>query len=375
MQEPFLIRDFFSPRIVQKIATNIKSQLDSFDQEGFLKAILPSLETQTYSERKENIINGLIFFLPKDYATSVKILLNILPPPYEKGLESDSVDRFYVSTFTGYISKLGLDHYDLSLRALYSMTKCFTAEWDIRPFILKYPDKTFTLLKKWAKDENQHVRRLVSEGSRPNLPWGKKLKFIDENPEHTTLPILDLLQNDPKEYVRRSVANHLNDLAKNNPDSVVSRLTKWSETDYNKDKERMIHHALRTLIKRGHAEALSLIGYTSDFDIDVHMHTFTKAVPWSGQLDFSFTIINNKKSKQKLLIDYVIGYQKKDGKIADKVFKLKKIELEANSNIKINKKQSFKPITTRVYYPGTHKLSLQINGKIVLTKVFELLKP
>jgi 3-methyladenine DNA glycosylase AlkC len=374
MAEPFLIRDFFSPAIVKKIATDISRENTSFDEEGFLNAILSQLRNQSYSERKDNITQNLIYYLPEDYETSVKLLLKVTPPPYTGEMETDGIDRFYVSTFTSFISKQGLDHYDISMNALYEMTKCFTSEWDIRPFILAYPEKTLSLLKIWAKDKNLHVRRLVSEGSRPNLPWGKKLKFIDENAETTTLPLLSILQNDHSEYVRRSVANHLNDLSKNNADLVVKHLEKWSTNKPSKNKTRLIHHALRTLIKQGHIDALKLIGYEDDFNVDVKISSGNSDIKWGGKFEFSFIVKSNESNNRKLLIDYIIGFQKKDGKISNKVFKLKKVELTSKEEIVVSKSQSFKAITTRVYYPGKHILYIQINGKIVAQKTFQLLK-
>jgi len=375
MAELFLIRDVFSTDVVKKMANNIKKEYASFDKKGFLQSILPDLDQQTYSERKESITNGLINYLPSDYEKSVELLLKITPPPYEGEDISGTLDRFYISTFTAYISIKGIDSYDTSVHALYEMTKSFTAEWDIRPFLLKYPERTFKLLKKWANDKNIHVRRFVSEGSRPNLPWGKKLKFIDENPESTTLPILALLQDDPSEYVRRSVANHLNDLAKNNGDLVVKHLTQWRNKKSTPEKERLINHALRTLIKQGHKGALAMIGYDDDFNLDVNINTFKKEVKWSGKFEFEFSIKNNKTTSQKLLIDFIIGFQKKDGKISDKVFKLKKVEIPAGEVVNLRKGHSFKPITTRVYYPGKHNLSIQVNGKIVSKQSFMLQNP
>lgn len=375
MADPFLIRDVFSADVVKLIANNIENEYPSFDKKGFLQSILPGISNQTYSERKESITTSLINYLPDDYLAAVNLLLKITPSPYKGEADSDMVGRFYISTFTAYISKKGLDDYDISINALYEMTKSFTAEWDIRPFLLKYPEKTFDILKKWTKDENMHVRRLVSEGSRPNLPWGKKLKFIDENPEATTLPILSLLQDDTSEYVRRSVANHLNDLTKNNGDLVVKHLEQWRKKKSTPEKERLINHALRTLIKKGHRGALAMIGYDDDFDIDIQMTSFTKEVKWNGKFDFEFSIKNNKDCNQKLLIDFIIGFQKKDGKISDKVFKLKKVEILPGQVERFKKGHSFKPITTRVYHPGKHNLSIQINGRIVFKQSFMLQKP
>lgn len=374
MSDTFLIRDVYGPNIVRKIAEDIKGEYGAFEKEKFLDAILPNIEAQTYSERKESITNALVEYLPKDFSKSIQILLKITPSPYKEGIDSDTLGRFYVSTFTAYISQLGIEHYELSMSALHTMTKSFSAEWDIRPFLLKYPEKTLSLLKKWTKDKNQHVRRLVSEGSRPNLPWGKKLKFIDQNPKGTTLPLLELLQDDPEEYVRRSVANHLNDLSKTNGDLVVDVLKKWQKQNYTKDKERMINHALRTLIKRGHRGALAMIGYDDDIDLSVELLSLNNHVNWQGKMTFEFKVKNNKDTSQKLLVDFIIGFQKKDGQMADKVFKLKKLELAPQEEVQIKKSFSFQPITTRVYYPGEHRLALQINGKEVYQAPFVLLK-
>ncbi|MDF1696649.1 MAG: DNA alkylation repair protein [Saprospiraceae bacterium] len=374
MSEPFLIRDVYSKQIVEKIASTIKSVYTSFNQKGFLDAIIPHLQEQTYSERKSSITKALINYLPADYEESVDILLKVLPPPYIEDTIQGTVDRFYVSTFTAYIGIKGLDHFECSMQALYEMTKCFTAEWDIRPFLLRYPTQTLAQLKKWAKDKNPHVRRFVSEGSRPNLPWGKKLKFIDANPAETTLPILKILQDDTSEYVRRSVANHLNDLSKNNPDLVVNVLGRWKTKNLSTDKKRMIHHALRTLIKQGHQGALAIIGYDDDFELDISCLTFKDKVKWKDNFSFEYTVKNKRATSKKLLIDYGIGFQKKDGRIATKIFKLKKIEIGPHASISRSKSFSFKPITTRTYYPGEHHFQLQINGKIVATNTFELLK-
>jgi len=375
MSETFLMRDVFSAAVVEKIADDLQRIHSPFDTQGFLGSILPDLENQGYSERKNAITDALIAYLPDNYEEAVDVLIKATPPPYAKDGIEDTTSRFYVCTYTAYISRMGVDHYDLSMRALHRMTQSFTAEWDLRTFLLKYTEKTLALLKVWAKDENQHVRRLVSEGSRPNLPWGKKLKFVDEDPENTTLPILFILQNDKSEYVRRSVANHLNDLTKNNGDLVVRHLQKWRKKSSTPEKERMIHHALRTLIKQGHRGALKMIGYSDDFDIELQMLSITSTVKWGGQFNFEFRIRNKKDLSQRLLIDFVIGFQKKDGSISPKVFKLKKVELASHEMISLAKGHSFKPITTRVYYPGKHLLTIQINGKKFKAYNFTLQAP
>ncbi len=283
-----------------------------------------------------------------------------------------TTNRFYITSLSAYISNRGLDHFDLSTEALYKITRCFTSEFDIRPFILEYPTESLSLLKKWEKDPNPHVRRLVSEGSRPNLPWGKKLHFVAEDPENTTLPLLTILQDDPSEYVRRSVANHLNDFAKTKADIVVKHLKKWQKRKPSKDKDRMISHALRTLIKNGHRGTLALIGYDDDFELSISFQNYTKEVSWGGVFDFEFIITNKRTNSKNLIVDYIIGFQKKGGKVSDKVFKLKKLEIGGGESNSVVKKQSFKAISTRVYYPGQHTLVVQVNGVILGEMEFEL---
>jgi hypothetical protein len=180
------------------------------------------------------------------------------------------------------------------------------------------------------------------------------------------------LQDASSEYVRRSVANHLNDFAKKHADLVVKHLTIWQKQNPTKDKDRMITHALRTLIKNGHKGALALNGFDDDFDLSLAFQNYTKAVPWGGVYEFEFSITNNRPSTKNLIVDYIIGFQKKGGNIADKVFKLKKLEIGGGESVSVVKRQSFKAISTRVYYAGKHTLAVQVNG-VVLGKIgFEL---
>jgi len=373
MSDSILIRDFINPNIIDELAVSIKTVYVDFDQDGFLFSTLTGLEEQTYSERRNNVTNALIEYLPDNFPEAIAIILAVIPPEYETDVLESTVSRFYIAALTAYISKMGIGHFEISMDALYRITKSFTSEFDIRPFLLKYPEESLELLHKWAYDKNPHVRRLVSEGSRPNLPWGKKLKFVVEDPKNTTVPLLTILQDDPSEYVRKSVANHLNDFSKTSPDLVVKHLAKWQKQNPTKEKQRMISHALRSLVKSGHLGALALLGYDDDFDIDLSFHDYDKEVQWGDKFNFEFTLKNNRPDSKKLMVDYIIGYQKKTGTISDKVFKLKKLELAGNKSFTISKKQSFKAITTRIYYPGEHTLAIQVNGRILGKVSFELM--
>ncbi|MEM6319988.1 MAG: DNA alkylation repair protein [Bacteroidota bacterium] len=361
MPDTFQIRDVFNPKVVTALAERLKKADTTFNQQGFVDFILPKLPDLTYSERLNCITEALEKCLPEDYPIAVKILLDSLLPPYETDELESSYDRFIVVTKAAYVANNGLQHYDLSMQALYEITQRMTAEWGIRPFLIEYPEKTLAILAKWAKDENPHVRRLVSEGSRPYLPWGKKLPYFEKQPQ-LTLDLLELLKDDDSEYVRRSVANHLNDHAKKHGDLVVETLKRWQSEGTNKDKNRMIKHALRTLLKRGHPGALEILGYKKGAKVVVENFQIDKEITVGEQLNFSFDVRSTAEVTQPLMIDYVIYYQKANGGLAPKVFKLTTKNLAAGATLSFQKKQSFKVITTRKFHLGLHQLAIQVNG-------------
>lgn len=228
MAENVQIKDLLNPTTVDELGDRIKKAWSKFDKKSYSNFINPKLPKLTYSERSALITEGLEKHLPTDFPKSAAILLKAQIPPYESDVLDGTLNRFIMVPVCNYISNNGLDYFDISMNALYEMTQRLTAEWAIRIFLIKYPKKTLAILKKWAEDKNPHVRRLVSEGSRPFLPWGKRLHQFKDNPK-ITIELLDLLKNDPSEYVRRSVANHLNDHAKNHPDLVVKTLKKWKK--------------------------------------------------------------------------------------------------------------------------------------------------
>jgi 3-methyladenine DNA glycosylase AlkC len=212
----------------------------------------------------------------------------------------------------------------------------------------------------WAGSDNEHQRRLASEGSRPRLPWGVALAPFKKDPS-PILPILERLKNDPSEYVRRSVANNLNDIAKDNPQVVIDVLRRW-QTDADENTQWIIERALRTLVKAGHNEALSLLGYGEQAQVKLNSLTLSAdTVAMGDSLSFSAEIESQSDQPQNLVIDYVVYYKKSSGKLAAKVFKLTKKELLPGEIVSLRRKVSFQP-TTRVYYAGEHAIALKING-------------
>jgi 3-methyladenine DNA glycosylase AlkC len=248
------------------------------------------------------------------------------------------------------------------------MTVLFTSEWAVRPFIHHDPKETMKYLLVCAQDSDSHVRRWASEGSRPRLPWGERLQDFVRDPS-PTLPILEQLKFDPELYVRKSVSNHLNDIAKDHPDLVVKILTAWKKEAGIKHADKIdwiIRRSLRTLIKQGHAGALNLIGISQKVKIKlVDFKVVQKKIKLGDRIHFEFEIQSLSNQSHQLVVDYIIHFVKSNKKTAPKVFKLKMIELPAKAKIRIEKKHHIKKITTREYYPGLHLLEIQVNGLVV----------
>lgn len=349
----------------------IKGVYLSFDQHGFESFILPGLNGLSYSERLGLITEALEQFLPKDFPTAASILIDSLMDPYLSDQPGEMKDRFIVATKAAYVGRNGLGHFDISMNALYEITRRLTAEWGVRPFFLQFPHKTLSVFNKWAVDDDPHVRRLVSEGSRPYLPWGKKIPLFENEPMYT-IPLLEKLKDDPSEYVRRSVANHLNDHSKKHPDLVVQTLKRWKEEKGDKNRRRLIRHALRTLLKKGHPGALALLGFQTDARVAINNLVADKKVAIGDYLNFSFELCAFSKNKQALMVDYIIFYRKANGGLSPRVFKLTTLAMEEGEQVFLSKRQSFKVITTRKYQLGQHRLAIQVNGVVLAEIDFEL---
>lgn len=369
-KEKFQVRDIFNPDVVKHLAEAIKKHHKKFDSDGYCDYVIPKLEQYSFQERRELIADGLIKYLPEDFEKSVNILLKALPDKIAK-IEFDS-SRIGVICMSLYVSKNGLDHFDTSMSAFYEMTQRVSSEFDVRPFIDKYTDKAMNILKKWAQDENFHVRRLASECCRPKLPWAMQLKKFVKDPS-PILEVLELLKEDPEEFVRRSVANNLNDIAKDHPHITIKTLKKWKSID-NKGTQWIIKHAARTLLKQGHSDALELLGYPTKVNIDVKpIKLSTKKLHFGDTLIIETEITSKSKKKQNLLIDYIVYYMKANGKLSPKVYKITQTEIKPGETIPIVAKRQFKEMTTRKFYPGEHNVALQINGEKYNKIDFELI--
>ena len=345
--------------VVKKIATCV-SQIDpTFDSKKFLKLMkeLPSLELKA---RVLLITKHLKLNLTHDYPESLEILL--------EAMEKGDLKGFELWPFSEFISQFGLEHFDESMKAMYKLTQRFTSEFAVRPFFIRDHKKVIGYFKKWSQDKNVHVRRWVSEGSRPLLPWGQKLPLFVMDPTHTLI-LLDKLKFDEELYVRKSVANHLNDISKNHPQVVIEVLRMWQQDAGEKHLDKInwiTRHALRTLIKKGHPGALKLMGVQGKASVKISEVTLNKKkFKINDVLEMSFHISSTGKTTQKIIIDYGIDFVKANGKKGKKVFKLKTLSLKPGEETVITKRHSLKPITTMKYYTGTHHVYIQVNGQIL----------
>lgn len=279
--------------------------------------------------------------------------------------------RGYTSlVFPDFVSLYGHDHFDLSMAALKYFTTFGSSEFAIREFLKRDFNGTIGVVKMWSLDKDPHVRRLSSEGSRPRLPWSFKLDEVIKNPGSTAV-ILENLKNDGELYVRKSVANHLNDISKDNPDYMIRMIRQWDQSKPH--TSWIIKHASRSLIKKGNASSLAIFNYEKNVTVKIKDFKISAAQLKLGEvLAFSFNLVSLKTTAQKLVIDYIIHYQKKAGTVSPKVFKLTELELQPQQSVLISRKQILRDFTTRKHFKGKHLIEIQVNGKVLGQNEFHL---
>jgi len=263
--------------------------------------------------------------------------------------------------------------FDDGLDLLAELTPRLSSEFAIRRFLAADLDRALARILPWTLSDDEHVRRLATEGTRPFLPWAVRVSALTAQPAKT-IPILDALRRDPSDYVRRSVANHLNDLSRQNPTLVVQTAERWTrEPDEN--TRWVVRHGLRTLVKKADPGALALMGFSNTAVLVSEISIDDDTVRLPGALDFSFTVTNDAGSRVRLAIDYVVSYVKSSGALAEKVFKLTTRGLEHGESVDLRKRHAIHQMTTRVHYAGTHLIELQINGRRYSRRSFEVVLP
>jgi 3-methyladenine DNA glycosylase AlkC len=373
MPEPF--KNFINQALVQAAGAQLQLHASSFDTKEFCARICPHLDALELKARAMLIADVLEQMLPEDFDAAARMIEHALAP----------VDAGEASAFTSseqglrgwilwpigeFAARRGIDHPERALVLLHAVTQRFTAEFAIRPILVAHPKVVYDTLGQWVRDPSDHVRRLVSEGTRPRLPWGLQLKALIADPS-PSWPLLEALLDDPSEYVRRSVANHLNDIAKDHPELVVD----WIERHLpgaSTERRALLRHASRTLIKQGHRRTLHLWGLGKTLKGTVQLTLAPKRIRLGESLTVTVSIDSTARSRQQLAIDYIVHHQRSNGTTSPKVFKGWVVDLAAKASVTLNKRHALRLITTRRYYPGLHRVDVQINGVVVATASFSL---
>ena len=394
---------FISVAVIKKTAAELAKHHKAFDSTRFQTLATTGLDGLSIKSRVDHVREALLQTMPTPFPVAATIIERSLAPPTpydEKGEVSwtqpdgddGGLQGWMLWALGDYIAKAGIDEPERALKCLHALTQRFTAEFSIRPFLNTHPDVTYKTLMKWIKDPSPHVRRLVSEGSRPRLPWGTHLKSAINDPT-PSWPIIRALQDDSSQYVRRSVANHLNDIAKDHPDAVAAWI-KEHRVGASEHREALLKHASRTLIKDGHPPTLAAWGIELGFKGKVSVcllppsatsSTATsktkkgdvnKAVEvcMGGSLPFTTEVTSTATTPQDLVIDYTIHHLRSNGKVTPKVFKGWKRMLAPKETVTFQKSHPFKTNATRVLYPGVHKIDIRVNGTTVAEEDFTLLK-
>lgn len=366
MAEPlkYLLNDTVPPRI----AAMVRRAWRKFDTTAFLQQVEPGYESLELMARGQRIAQALQTHLPQDVPRALGVLVESMDPPMgiDAAGEPDAGDRPYSAFLylphSIYIGTHGLPHFEAAMAAQHALTQRFTAEFCIRPYLLHHQGATLARLRDWAQDGDAHVRRLVSEGTRPRLPWAPRLPAFQNNPQ-LALPLLDALKDDPSSYVRRSVANHLGDIAKDHPDLAVGTARTWLQCAP-APREALVRHGLRFLIKRGDVGALDALGVGHAVALDVRAARVLPARARIGdKVRIEAELHNPTPQPQRVLADLKVHYVKAHGGAAPKVFKLQTLDIPPGATVAVGKTLSLQQMTTRTHYPGAHQVELVLNGR------------
>ena len=353
------LKDWFDREAAIRLAAQVRAVSPDFDSERYVRLASRGLQELEFKERVEKFAWALKETLPQHLPTALAILTESLPEPLPD-CESPT-DGWLQWPIGEFIALYGLPCFDDSFEAMYALTQRFTAEYAVRPFVEHYPEESVSILYDLVGDESPHVRRWCSEAVRPRLPWGKVLKALVEDPE-PILPILEALIDDPELYVRRSVANNLNDISKDHPELVVDLCEEWHD-ESNEERMWVVRHALRGLIKAAHRGALGLLGFPPPpEELRARLEVEPSEVRIGEMVKFKATLLNRSPRALNLQVDFVLHLIRSQGASSGKVFKWKAITLEPGQQVTLPKKHPMKKTTVRDLYPGIHRVELQVNG-------------
>ncbi|MEW6050676.1 MAG: DNA alkylation repair protein [Candidatus Zixiibacteriota bacterium] len=346
------------------MAEALASVYPRFNTEGYIAAaVRERFDTRELKERIKLLAALLQEFLPSDYRKAVDILIAAAPglPIFENWI------------FTSYVEQFGLEHFEDSVAAMQELTKHGTGEFAIRPYIVRYPDKMVAVLEQWTSDPNEHVRRLAAEGSRPRGVWTMHIEAFRKDPK-PVLKILEHLKADPSLYVRKAVANNLNDISKDYPDILLKTAVRWMK-DKNPHTNWILKHACRSLIKKGVPGVFPLFGFTPSVQLGkVTLATSKRRVTIGAEFILTCRLVSKAARPQKLAIDYKIHYVKSNGRTQPKLFKWAEKRLPAGGSLELSTRHSFAERSTRRHFPGKHLVELIVNGRPLARTSFDLVR-
>lgn len=356
------LKDQFGREAVEHLAAQFGHVHADFEPESFTKDVVEEFPALELKERVNLVADRLADVLPDDYRRALAIVMEAA---------ARGIDGWAAWPLCSFVERHGVDSADLSLDAMPDLTKLWTCEFAIRPFLNAHLETTRDYLRRWVHDPDESVRRLCSEGTRPRLPWGTRVAALIDNPQ-IGIELVTALRHDESKMVRTSVANHLNDVTKAHPDLVVDLLDDWTSGSDPVD-ERMVSRALRTLVKQGHPGALRLLGYTTEPQLDVALFTCEPAaLDLGAEIELTAELVSTSRDDQVLVIDFVVHHVTASGDTSPKVFKWTTLTIAPGDTCRLSKRRRIRTASTRRYHAGWHPVDLQIAGQVFATTGFEL---
>lgn len=365
MAEP--LKQLINAEAVAFLAIALEAQFDGFDKKGFEQQVLAELGSLSLTQRVNLVADAMVRQLPDEF-DKVAAGLKALAKNWPTSEKTAGWQNYIAWPVIRYAGQAGLKTPDLALPVLAVLTPLFTAEFAIRPYLEQYFEPTYQQMLLWTQSADPHLRRLASEGLRPRLPWGKRLKHI---PLEHALALLDRLKDDDSVYVQKSVANHLNDLSKEHPQQILDLCQSW-QTAATTARKYIIRRALRTLQKQADPAALALLGYQTDLSLDVLFQLAETQLHIGETVSLKLTIKNFSDQNQPLLIDYELWLMRANGIASAKVFFWQRLELAGRQHLTLQKQQLMQQLSTRKLYPGEHQICLRVNGQRIARQTFQL---
>lgn len=367
----YSLKKYFDGSAARRLGESIQAVRPDFDVDSYAAEVDRRVGPLELKDRVLVMAQGLRDRLPEHYPEAVAVLVASLREPLseEAGIFNEG---FHLMAVARFVEEYGLEHPDASLPALVEITKRHTGEYAVRPFVQEHYEPTMALMRACALDPDPHVRRFASEGIRPRLPWARRLPEFVADPT-PVLEVLEHLRSDPSKYVRTSVANNLNDIAREHPEPVLDLAERWTRDSPTPETAWTVRHALRTLVKEGDQRALALLGATGGEHVLAHgLSLSPQALDLGRVLSVRVELENSDTRPHTVVVDYAVHHLRADGSRGRKVFKWTTVELCAGERRALEKKHPVRPLSTRTYHPGEHPVEVQVNGLVKASSSFEL---